>query len=90
MGEKRGTFPNSQNTAGSVFERPPTGPVGLIMEMAGLKGLRLEGLRLAPTRRLDNGSPDVSGADILDLITVMRDTAKRGFGVDFVTEQVAI
>jgi len=89
---RRSRLPYDLPSAGSVFRRPEGAPpVGVIMEEAGLKGFRIGGARIS---RRHGGfivnAGGATGADILAVVEVMREAARRRYGVELKLEQVVI
>jgi len=89
---RRSKLPYDLPSAGSVFRRPVGAPpVGQIMEEAGLKGFQIGGARIS---RRHGGfivnAGGATGADILAVVAVMQDAARKRYGVELVLEQVVI
>lgn len=89
---RRSRLPYDLPSAGSVFRRPQGAPpVGAIMEEAGLKGFTIGGARIS---RRHGGfivnAGGATGADILAVVAVMRQAARRLYGVELVLEQEVV
>jgi UDP-N-acetylmuramate dehydrogenase len=74
-------------SAGSVFQNPPNGHAGELIERVGLKGLRRGGAVIADKHAnfiINTGS--ASAADIEELIEEVRDRVKEATGIDLKPE----
>ena len=89
---RRSKLPYNLPSAGSVFRRPVGAPpVGQIMEEAGLKGFQIGGAQISPRHAgIIVNAGGATGADILDVVEVMRQTARERYGAELVLEQVVV
>jgi UDP-N-acetylmuramate dehydrogenase len=89
---RRSKLPYDKPSAGSVFRRPAGAPpVGVIMEEAGLKGLRIGGAQISPRHAgIIVNAGGATGEDILAVVAVMQKAVRERYGVDLRLEQVAI
>lgn len=89
---RRSKLPYNLPSAGSVFRRPENAPpVGQIMEEAGLKGFRIGGAQISPRHAgIIVNAGNATGADILAVVDVMRQTARERYGAELVLEQVVV
>jgi UDP-N-acetylmuramate dehydrogenase len=89
---RRSKLPYDRPSAGSVFRRPEGAPpVGQIMEEAGLKGFRIGGAQISRRHAgIIVNAGGATGADILAVVAVMQEAARKRYGVALVLEQVVI
>lgn len=89
---RRSKLPYDKPSAGSVFRRPAGAPpVGVIMEEAGLKGLRIGGAQISPRHAgIIVNAGGATGADILAVVAVMQKAAWERYGVELRLEQISI
>lgn len=89
---RRSKLPYDKPSAGSVFRRPEGAPpVGVIMEEAGLKGLRIGGAQISPRHAgIIVNIGGATGEDILAVVEVMKRTARERHGVALRLEQIVI
>lgn len=89
---RRSKLPYDKPSAGSVFRRPAGAPpVGVIMEEAGLKGLRIGGAQISPRHAgIIVNAGGATGEDILAVVAVMQKAAWERYGVGLVLEQVVV
>jgi len=86
MQRRRATQP-SQPSAGCVFKNPAAMSAGQLIEELGLKGTRVGGACVS--ERHANFIVNTGGAragDVLQLITVVRERARRERGIDLEPE----
>lgn len=89
---RRSKLPYDKPSAGSVFRRPEGAPpVGVIMEEAGLKGLRIGGAQISPRHAgIIVNAGGATGEDILAVVAVMKQAAWERYGVELRLEQVSV
>jgi len=84
--KRRGALPGEPN-AGSIFKNPPGEYAGRLIEACGLKGERRGGAEIST--RHANVIVNLGGAraaDVLELMTLMRDSVRDRFGVTLAPE----
>lgn len=85
--KRRQSQPLEFPSAGSVFKRPEGYFAGMLIEDAGLKGLRVGGAEVSPKHAgfiVNTGG--ATAADVLGLIARIRETVRARFGVDLEPE----
>jgi UDP-N-acetylmuramate dehydrogenase len=91
LDERRRKFPLEGLSAGSVFKRPPGDYAGRLIEAAGCKGLRIGGAVVSERHaNFIVNEDDATAADILALISTIRDRVYRKFGVFLELEQIPL
>lgn len=81
------TQPLRHRCAGSVFRNPPGDYAGNLIEMAGLKGMRIGDAEVSTLHAnfiINHGQ--ATARDILSLISKIQNIVKEKFGVDLYTE----
>jgi UDP-N-acetylmuramate dehydrogenase len=87
---RREAFPLHRPNAGSVFRRPQDGPPpGLLIEKAGLKGIRLGGASVSDIHAnfIVNGG-NATSSDVAGLIRMVKAAVRKEFGILLVEEIV--
>jgi UDP-N-acetylmuramate dehydrogenase len=76
---------------GSTFKNPPGRFVAKLIEEAGLKGFAVGGARVSPLHAnfIENFS-GAKAADVLELVRVIRDKARRTSGLDLELEMKVV
>jgi UDP-N-acetylmuramate--L-alanine ligase/UDP-N-acetylenolpyruvoylglucosamine reductase len=85
--ERRWATQPAQPSAGCVFKNPDTIPAGRLIDELGLKGTRVGGARVSDKHA--NFIVNAGGAtakDVLDLIGIVRDRARRERGIELEPE----
>ena len=84
--KRRGALPGEPN-AGSIFKNPPGDYAGRLVEACGLKGERRGGAEIS-TRHANVivNTGGAQAADVLALMTLMRDSVRERFGVRLAPE----
>ena len=79
--------PTDLPNAGCVFKNPPGGSAGKMLEVCGLKGLRVGGAEVSALHA--NFVCNVAGArtsDVLQLVEIMRESVRKRFEVELELE----
>jgi UDP-N-acetylmuramate dehydrogenase len=76
--KRRQRHPLEYRSAGSIFRNPPEGPAGLLIDRAGLKGLRVGGASVS--EKHGNFIVNTGGAGAEDVIALMRLVRERVSG----------
>jgi UDP-N-acetylenolpyruvoylglucosamine reductase len=85
--ERRWSSQPKESSAGCVFKNPATIPAGRLIDELGLKGARVGGARVSEKHA--NFIVNAGGAtatDVLELIGLVRDKARRERGIELETE----
>lgn len=85
--QKRWTSQPAAPSAGCIFKNPPTVPAGQLIEELGLKGARVGGAVVSDVHGnfiVNDGN--ATAQDVLDLIEVIRERARRARGLELETE----
>jgi UDP-N-acetylmuramate dehydrogenase len=91
LAKRKGKHPLDQKNAGSIFQNPPEGPAGRIIEAAGLKGLRVGGAQVSEKHA--NFIVNLGNArakDITTLIDIIRDKVLTAQGIRLEPEVVIV
>jgi UDP-N-acetylmuramate dehydrogenase len=73
--------------AGSIFKNPPGTFSGLLIEQAGLKGMRVGGAEVSPKHaNFIVNEQDASAADIVELIALVQERVREAAGISLETE----
>lgn len=84
---RKKTQPLGLPTAGSVFRNPPGSYAGRLIEMAGLKGLRIGDAQVSEKHAnfiINRGN--ATAAQIIALMEIIRERVKTEFGISLVPE----
>jgi UDP-N-acetylmuramate dehydrogenase len=84
---KAQVHPMASASAGCVFKNPPEAPAGKLLDLCGMKGMRIGGAEVS--RLHANFICNVAGAtsrDILELIAEMHNAVRREYGIDLELE----
>jgi UDP-N-acetylenolpyruvoylglucosamine reductase len=84
---KRWETQPAQPSAGCIFKNPKTVPAGKLIEELGLKGTRRGGAMISPVHGnfiINEGN--ATAKDVLDLIDLVKQTAKAKRGIELETE----
>jgi UDP-N-acetylmuramate dehydrogenase len=82
-----GRHPMSLPSAGCVFKNPPGASAGKLLDMCGMKGVRVGGAQVSTCHAnfiVNNG--DATAWDIISLIRMMREQVRRRFGIELELE----
>lgn len=82
LARRRASQPLARPSAGSVFKNPPEEAAGRLIELAGVKGLRVGDAQVSPVHA--NFIVNIGAAaarDVLELIDRVRELVDRRFGV---------
>lgn len=85
--QRKRKFPLSKPTAGCIFRNPPQKPAGKLIELAGMKGVRVGGAMVSHEHAnfiINTGS--ASAGDIYCLINSVREKVRDQFGILLETE----
>jgi len=86
LGERRRTQPTGRS-AGCIFRNPKGAAAGMLIDRAGLKGLRVGGARVSERHaNFILTEPGASADDVIDLITQVREQVERRSGVELELE----
>ncbi|HWT28553.1 MAG TPA: UDP-N-acetylmuramate dehydrogenase [Methylophilaceae bacterium] len=87
LAKRLATQPLNMPNAGSTFRNPPGDFAARLVEASGLKGHIIGGAQVSEKHaNFIVNLGDATAQDIEDLITLMRDTVKRQYGVDLQQE----
>lgn len=84
---KRWETQPAQPSAGCIFKNPKTVPAGKLIDELGLKGTKRGGAMISPVHGnfiINEG--DATAKDVLELIDLVKQTAKAKRGIDLETE----
>ena len=85
--QRQATQPLSQASAGSVFKNPPGDSAAKLIDLTGLKGMRIGGAQVSPKHANFMVTEAVAtAADVLALIALVQGRVRERFGVDLVLE----
>jgi UDP-N-acetylmuramate dehydrogenase len=77
------TQPGAVQNAGSVFKNPPGHHAGRLVDMAGLKGLRVGGAHVSELHaNFFMASPEATSQDVYDLVCEVKRQVRQLLGVD--------
>jgi len=83
--------PIDQKSAGSVFKNPSSAPAGRLIEMAGCKGMKVDGAQVSPQHAnfiVNLGS--ASAAAVRELIAQVRRKVKEHSGIELELEIICV
>lgn len=77
----------AQRTSGCVFKNPPGQPAGLLLDRAGLKGVRIGGAEIS-TRHANFivAHDGATAADVLELLSLAKERVRAATGIDLEPE----
>lgn len=87
MKKREATQPVGQKSLGCIFRNPGKTPAGVLIEEAGLKGVRVGGARVSPVHAnfiVNEGR--ASARDVSVLVSLIRERVKENTGITLETE----
>ena len=83
--------PTDQKSAGSVFKNPSSAPAGRLIEMAGCKGMKVDGAQVSPQHaNFIVNLGNASAAAVRELIEQVRRRVKEHSGIELEMEIICV
>ncbi len=87
--KRRASQPLNQKSAGCIFKNPPGASVGRMIDELGLKGFQVGGARVSDRHaNFFVNAGRATSADMLELISQVREKVRSRFGVELETEVI--
>src|SRR6202043_2960060 len=87
--KRRASQPLNQKSAGCIFKNPPGASAGRMIDELGLKGFQVGGARVSDRHaNFFVNAGRATSADMLELISQVREKVRSRFGVELETEVI--